>query len=173
MTSLQRLAELARAQGGLLAAVVRDDSLLAGNGAPEQGPAQIASAGPRAEGNRERYELLMEAIYEGYLLHYSQPRVVDGVPDDLCLLAGDRLYALGLSLLVELGDIDAVSELADLITISARAQEADDLDMAEAAWLAGARSIGWGQSASHRIAKELAFANAPDALAAMRVSTRA
>jgi hypothetical protein len=172
MSSLQRLAELARAQGGLLADLVRDDRLLEDGGADAQGPAQVAAAGPRAEGNREDYELLMEAIYEGYLLHYGQPRVIDG-PEDLRLLAGDRLYALGLSLLVGLGDVDAVGELADLITVSARAQEAGDEELAEAAWLAGARSIGWGQSPSHRAAKELAFANAPDALAAMRASASA
>ena len=34
-------------------------------------PAQLAAAGPRAAGRREEYELLVEAIYEGYLLHYG------------------------------------------------------------------------------------------------------
>ncbi len=33
------------------------------------GPAQLAASGPRASGNRPDYELLMETIYEGYLLH--------------------------------------------------------------------------------------------------------
>ena len=42
---------------------------------------------------------------------------------------------------------------------------------AAATWLAGARAIGWGQSASHVAAKQLVFANAPDALAAMRASS--
>jgi hypothetical protein len=112
----------------------------------------------------------MEAIYEGYLLHYEQPRVVASAEGDLRLLAGDRLYALGLSRLVALGDVAAVSELADLITISARAQEADDRALASAAWAAGARAIGFGESVSHRRAKELALAGAPGALEAMRAN---
>ena len=37
------------------------------------GPAQLAAAGPRVEGAAE-YELLVETIYEGYLLHYGAPR---------------------------------------------------------------------------------------------------
>ena len=39
-------------------------------------PAAIAASGPRAEGRREEYELLVEAIYEGYLLPYSEPRLL-------------------------------------------------------------------------------------------------
>ena len=38
---------------------------------------------------------------------------------DLRLLAGDALYALGLSRLAEAGDLEAVAELADLISLSA------------------------------------------------------
>ena len=44
---------------------------------------------------------------------------------DLGLLAGDQLYAIGLARLVELGDTEAVGELADTITLSALAQAAD------------------------------------------------
>jgi hypothetical protein len=173
--SLERLAELVRAQGGLLAALVRDEP------APEAalqrpGPAQIAAAGPRAEGRREQYELLLEAIYEGYLLHYAGPRVLDPARGDgqraLRLLAGDRLYALGLSRLVALGDVAAVSELSDLITISAQAQEAGETELASATWDAGAHAIGWGERPAHARAKALAFAGAPGALDAMRTSAR-
>jgi hypothetical protein len=173
MSSLQRLAALARAQGGLLAAMVSADGVVPTNGTPPDGPAQVAAAGPRAQGRREEYELVMEAIYEGYLLHYGQPRVVNAPGEDLCLLAGDRLYALGLSLLVGLGDLEAVSELADLITISARAQETGNGELADTVWLAGARAIGWGASSSYRSAKQLAFANSADVLAAMRASAYA
>jgi hypothetical protein len=172
MSSLLRLAELVRAQGGLLAGLVRDDAEVSAARAFE-GPAQLAAKGPRARGRRDEYELLMEAIYEGYLLHYEQPRVVHSAEGDLRLLAGDRLYALGLSRLVALGDVAAVSELADLITISARAQEIDDRPLASAAWVAGARAIGFGESASHRRAKELALAGAPGALEAMRANAGA
>ena len=136
----------------------------------EQGPAQVAAAGPRAEGAHEEYELLIETIYEGYLLHYGSPRVVDPPEADLGLLAGDRLYALGLAKLVALGDTEAVAELADTITLSALAQAADEPALAEAVWEAGARAVGWGSSPAHRRAKQLTFAGAPEAIETMRTS---
>jgi hypothetical protein len=40
---------------------------------------------------------------------------------DLRLLAGDALYALGLSRVAHRGDLEAVAELSDLITAAARA----------------------------------------------------
>ena len=119
-----------------------------------EGPAQLAAAGPRAEGSREDYELLIEAIYEGYLLHYGTPRVALTSDRDLGLLAGDRLYALGLARLVALGDVAAVAELADTITLSALAQGAGAPELADAVWAAGARAIGWGSSEAHRRAKD-------------------
>jgi GNAT superfamily N-acetyltransferase len=61
------------------------------------------------------YALLFEAIREGYFLHYGQSRLLAGHDDDLALLAGDYLYALGLARLAELGDDRAVLRLADLI----------------------------------------------------------
>jgi hypothetical protein len=170
MSSLVRLAALVRGEGGMLAALVRDDAAVSTGRHEADGPAQVAAAGPRAAGRREQSELLMEAIYEGYLLHYAEPRVIDGTQADLRLLAGDRLYALGLSRLVELGDVTAVAELSDLITISARAQEVNEPALAIAAWMAGARAIGWGPSEEHGRAKQLAFAGAPEALAALRTS---
>jgi hypothetical protein len=36
-------------------------------------------------------------------------------------MAGDRLYALGLARLAELGDLQAVGELADVISLAAQA----------------------------------------------------
>ena len=45
-----------------------------------------------------------------------------GMDDDLRLLAGDALYALGLTRLAETGDLEAVAELADLISLCAQAQ---------------------------------------------------
>ncbi len=49
-------------------------------------------------------------------------------PDDpdLALLAGDRLYALGLERLAALGDLDAVAELADVIALCAQAHAEGD-----------------------------------------------
>jgi hypothetical protein len=167
---LQRLWRLLQDGGGLMAELLAP-------GPPAEldpgAPALLAAAGPRAEGHRGEYELLVEAIYEGYLLHYGTPRVVR-VPDaDLRLLAGDRLYAVGLARLVALGDTAAVAELADTITLSALAQGAGDGELAEAVWEAGARAVGWGPSAPHRRAKELVSAGSPEALEAMRTSAGA
>ena len=65
--------------------------------------------------------LVLESILEGYLLHYGRPRLVVTADPDLRLLAGDHMYAVGLSRLARLGDLDAVRALADLITLCARA----------------------------------------------------
>ena len=59
---------------------------------------------------------MLEAVYEGYLMHYGEPRAFTGMDDDLRLLAGDALYALGLARLAESGDLEAVAELSDLIS---------------------------------------------------------
>ena len=83
---------------------------------------QLAAAGPRAAGREAEYELLLEMILEGSLLHYGRPRVVATDDRDLALLLGDQLYALGLSRLAELGDLEAVAELADVISLLSQAQ---------------------------------------------------
>jgi hypothetical protein len=173
--AIGRLRVLLLEGGGLMARLVESsaatDLELDANERPS--PAAIAAEGPRAAGKREDYELLVEAIYEGYLLHYGEPRVVR-VPDaDLRLLAGDRLYAVGLARLVELGDTSAVAELADTITLSALAQGAGATKLADAVWQAGARAVGWGASELHARAKELVLAGAPEALEAMRTSAAA
>ena len=170
---LERLAVLLREEGGLMATLVHP---VAGPDRPAglavASPARLAADGPRAEGRRAEYELLVEAIYEGYLLHYETPRAVR-VPDaDLRLLAGDRLYAIGLAQLVALGDTAAVAELADTITLSALAQGAGEPELADAVWAAGARAIGWGSSEAHRRAKELVLAGSPKAIEAMSTSAR-
>jgi hypothetical protein len=136
--------------------------------APFDGPAQLAASGPRVNGRGADYELLIETIYEGYLLHYHAPRVVRPPEADLGLLAGDRLYALGLARLVKLGDVEAVAELADVITLSALARGAGNPELAEAVWLAGARAVGWGASPQHDRAKALTRSGSPAALEAMR-----
>jgi hypothetical protein len=166
---LMRLEALLRAQGGLMASLLVRVGVPAGssNGA---GPAQTAAAGPRAEERAEEYELLVEAIYEGYLLHYGTPRVVRPSEADLGLLAGDQLYALGLARLVALGDLAAVAELADVITLTALAQGENREDLALAVWAAGARAVGWGSTDSHRRAKTLVHARDPEALEAMRAA---
>ncbi len=192
--ALVRLRALLREQGGLLASLL--EAPHAGNGhdasnghderngraalgaggeagagrGTRESPARIAASGPRAARHAEDYELLVEAIYEGYLLHYGAPRVVRTPEADLRVLAGDRLYALGLARLVALGDTQAVAELADTITLSALAQGAGDAALADAVWAAGARAVGWGASERHARAKELVAERAPQAIEAMRTS---
>ncbi len=169
-TALHRLRSLLRAEGGLIATLLTPDGIPAAGGDGMPSPASVVADGPRAEGRREDYELLVEAIYEGYLLHYDVPRVVAAAEADLRLLAGDQLYAIGLARLVELGDTVAVAELADTITLSALAHGAGEPELASAVWSAGARAVGWGPSETHRQAKELVLAGAPEAIEAMRTS---
>ncbi len=85
---------------------------------------------------------VLEAVYEGYLLHYGRPRAFAGMDQDLSLLAGDSLYALGLSRLAANGDLEAVGELADLISDAARAQAEGRTDDADGLWLQTARTLG-------------------------------
>lgn len=132
---LERLAAELRAGGGLLA-----ETLVSPDGAS---PAP-SSSGPRTSGSEDEYALLVEAIYEGYLQHYGEGRVLRPRDPDLALLAGDRLYALGLARLAELGDLEAVTKLADVISQAAQAHAEDDPPRAAAAWDDGVRAIGHG-----------------------------
>ena len=95
---------------------------------------------------------VLEAVYEGYLLHYGVPRAFKGMDPDLRLLAGDALYALGLSRLAESGDLDAVAELSDLISLSARAHGEGKDGLAEELWLASARALSPQGGAGVRVA---------------------
>jgi hypothetical protein len=171
-SGLERLRELLLERGGLIATLLAPRS--DGNGsslawAPAS-PATIAAQGPRAQGRREEYELLVEAIYEGYLLHYRAPRLLRVPEADLGLLAGDQLYAIGLARLVALGDTLAVAELADTITLGALAHVGERRALADAVWAAGARAVGWGASEAHRTAKAHAFAGDWKAIETMRTS---
>jgi hypothetical protein len=87
------------------------------------------------------YALVVEAVREGYLLHYEQPRLLAGHDPDLALLAGDYLYALGLDRLAALGDTRAVAILSDLISECAQLQAEGDIDSIPALWREAAKSI--------------------------------
>jgi hypothetical protein len=112
-----------------------------------------AAAGPRAAGREAEYALLVEATREGYLQHYGAGRVVRTDDPDLALLAGDRLYALGLDLLAALGDLEAVAELADVISLCAQAHAEGSPARAAAVWEAGAAAVGKGSAPEHEAAK--------------------
>jgi hypothetical protein len=159
------------AEGGTVAGLLADPDPEAVLDRP--GPAQIAATGPRTRGREDEYEVLLEMILEGYRLHYGRPIVVRTGDEDLALLLGDQLYALGLARLAALGDLDAVAELADVISLVAHAHSASDPDLAHAVWEAGAVSVGWGTSEAHRLAKERARAHEPGAHRALRAAAEA
>ena len=166
---LDRLAGAARAYGGLLAEATASVPVTGKHPCPH---GAVTAAGPRAATDRPRYELLVEAIREGYLLHYHRGRVVVARDEDLALLAGDQLYAIGLAELAELGDVDAVAELADVISLSAAAHAHCDGELADAVWEAGAIAVGWGSTPAHEEAKARARAGAPGAAQALRAAAR-
>jgi hypothetical protein len=66
-----------------------------------------------------RYALGIETIYEGYLLHYGRPRLFAAADGDTALLLGDYLYAHGLVRIEQVGTVDAVNDLAELIALCA------------------------------------------------------
>ncbi len=102
----------------------------------------LASRGPNAAAAPGEYALVVEAIREGYLLHYGEPRLLAGHDDDLALLAGDYLYALGLERLAALGDAGAVAVLAELIGRSAQLHAEGREAEAPELWRAAALAIG-------------------------------
>jgi geranylgeranyl pyrophosphate synthase len=138
-----RLATVLRAEGGLLAEALRADPV-----AEDAEPAQLAASGPRSAGHADEVALLVEAIHEAYLLHYDVSATVAQDDADLALLAGDRLYALGLDQLARLGDLESVDVLAEVIARCAEAHAAGDPAAATAAWRTGAVAVGWGRRPS-------------------------
>jgi hypothetical protein len=163
---LTRLAALVREDGGLLAAAVEPEP----SGATPHGDA--VAAGPRAAGHAADLALVIEAVREGYLLHYGAPRLLSRADDDLALLAGDRLYALGLALLADAGDLDAVRALADLIALGAQAQAAGGEVLADAVWAAGCAEVGWGTDPALQAAKEAARAGETSAAERLGAAAR-
>ena len=138
MSTLERLAAEVAADGGLLADALTGDV---------SGDARLGElAGPD-------HALLYEAIHEGARLHYERGRVVAPEDPDLALLGGDRLYALGLDRLARLGDVAAVAELADVISLVAQAYAEGDPARAAEVWAAGARALAAGPSADHEASK--------------------
>jgi len=102
-------------------------------------PAAPSELGELAGGGE--YALVIEAVHEGYLLHYEQPRLLAGHDPDLALLAGDYLYALGLDRLAALDDTRAVTILADLISTCARLQAEGQTTSIPSLWREAAEQI--------------------------------
>jgi hypothetical protein len=91
----------------------------------------------------ERYALGIETIYEGYLLHYGRPRLFTPKDGDTSLLLGDYLYAHGLVRIEQVGMVDAVNDLAELIAMCAYLR-AERIAGDGAAWSATASLLGRG-----------------------------
>lgn len=129
MNALQALADQLRAEDTPITPHVID-------------PAEPSQLGDLAGGGERA--LVVEAVREGYLLHYEQPRLLAGHDSDLALLAGDYLYALGLNRLAALGDTRAVAILADLISTCARLQAGGEKTSIPSLWRNAAEQLASG-----------------------------
>lgn len=113
----------------------------------------LAAGGPRAAAAPAEYALVVEAVREGYLLHYAVPRLLRGHDADLALLAGDYLYALGIERLAALGDAEAVAELADLIARCAQLHAEGREEEVPAMWRASALAVGGEEHGDRQTAR--------------------
>jgi len=104
----------------------------------------LAALGARSAPAPGEYAFVVEAVREGYLLHYGEPRLLRGHDADLALLAGDYLYALGIERLAALGDAPAIAILADLIAGCARLHAEGREEEAPALWRSAAAALGGG-----------------------------
>ena len=139
MNALQALAGQLREEDTPIAPHVVEPSAAAELG-------ELAAAGPRAAAAPAEYAQVVEAVREGYLLHYGEPRLLAGHDADLALLAGDYLYALGLDRLAALGDTAAVAVLSDLISRCAQLHAEGRDGEVPALWPAAAQRIGGGET---------------------------
>jgi hypothetical protein len=102
----------------------------------------LGALGPRSAAAPAEYAFVVEAVREGYLLHYGTPRLLAGHDEDLALLAGDYLYALGIDRLAALGDTEAVAVLGDLIGRCAQLHAEERLDEVARLWRSAALAVG-------------------------------
>jgi len=96
----------------------------------------------------------LETIYEGYLVHHGRSRLFLPPDADCALLLGDYLYAHGLVRVAASGDVAAVADLAELISLCSQAR-AEGRNGDGAAWAATAASLGVGDLGSARDALRL------------------
>jgi hypothetical protein len=90
-----------------------------------------------------RYALGLETIYEGFLLHYGRARLFSPADGDTALLLGDYLYAHGLVRIAEHQEVEAVADLAELISLCAQVRAEGRTDDG-APWAATASCLGEG-----------------------------
>jgi hypothetical protein len=96
----------------------------------------------------------VETIYEGYLVHYGRSRLFAPRDIDTALLLGDYLYAQGLVHVAATGSVEAVADLAELISLCSQAR-AEGRNGDAAAWAATAAALGRGALGGARDALRL------------------
>ena len=105
--------------------VAADNELLAGRVGPPSGwtGRGIADLFAEACGSAsvsDDYRFGLEYIFEGFLLHYRPPgRLLAPDTPEFNLLAGDYMYAKGLTHMAALKDAQCIRMLADLISLCA------------------------------------------------------
>jgi hypothetical protein len=104
----------------------------------------------------EPHALGLETVYEGYLVHYGRPRLFAPRDDDTALLLGDYLYAHGLVRIAATGEVEAVRELAELISTCAHLR-AEGAGGDGEAWAETALRLGNGSAEPEAVARALAF----------------
>jgi hypothetical protein len=139
--ALAEIRTVLEGEGGLIAGALRPGPAARGSDSPGEELGARVAAGPRAAADPAAYAFVVEAIHEGHLLHDGRSRLLDQSDRDLALLAGDRLYALGLERLAELGDLEAVAILAEVISRCAQARAEARPQLAEQAWEDATRQL--------------------------------
>jgi hypothetical protein len=92
----------------------------------------------------ERFALGLETIYEGYLVHYGTPRLFAPADQDMALLLGDYLYAHGLVRIAACGEVDAVADLSELISLCSQLR-AENAAGDGPLWAATSANLGAGR----------------------------
>lgn len=116
-----------------------------------------------ALGGSSAAAVAIEAVREGFLCHHDAPRTLTVEDEDLGLLAGDLLYAIGLRELALAGDPRAVAILADLIRLVSQRVGSSRRSATSALWLGQTTALAVGSDDRHRAALEAVEAGRDEA----------